>query len=415
MEKLSHKAQKEKIEAAGKAEKKEKSISLMLPSLQQLPQILEATPLDEDGCPEKRTDCKIRAKNDYEAIQCWLNEYADKPTTYRTYQKEAERFLLWCIYQKKSLSGVDRDHVDEYIRFLDDPQPRTTWCAKPGGRRCKRGSLHWRPFTGPLSRSAKTTAISVIDSLFNYLVIARYLDFNPLSLIRNRHTHKKQAQSDALKIQGRILESDEWHAMLDTLETLPESSIIEKKEKERLRFLVSILYFLGLRIDELATHTWNAFRKIEDQWWFFVIGKGSKPGKIPVNDMLLRTIIHYRIFLQRPPLPGVDERAPLIHSFRTGMAITPRQMNKILKKLAHETIKKFMHQQEKCQKLKKFSAHWLRHLSASQQDRAGILFKHIRGNLRHENDETTRRYVHTLDQERYQDMQKLTLRITSPK
>ena len=62
------------------------------------------------------------------------------------------------------------------------------------------------------------------------------------------------------------------------------------------------------------------------------------------------------------------------------------------------------------QKLKKFSAHWLRNLSASMQDRAGIEFKHIRANHRHENDETTRKYVHSIDRERHDDMQKLKLR-----
>ena len=45
------------------------------------------------------------------------------------------------------------------------------------------------------------------------------------------------------------------------------------------------------------------------------------------------------------------------------------------------------------------------------QDRAGIAFKHIRANHRHENDETTRRYVHALDDERHIDMNKLTLKV----
>jgi site-specific recombinase XerD len=166
-----------------------------------------------------------------------------------------------------------------------------------------------------------------------------------------------------------------------------------------------------LRIEELTTHTWNAFRQIENQWWFFVKGKGDKKAKIPVNDQLLRSLIQYRLFLRKPPLPLVEDKAPLIHSFRTGKAITPRQVNKILKKLALATADKFKDYPDKVKKIKKFSAHWLRHLSASQQDRAGITFKHIRQNLRHENDETTRRYVHAFDQERYHDMQKLTLRM----
>jgi site-specific recombinase XerD len=133
---------------------------------------------------------------------------------------------------------------------------------------------------------------------------------------------------------------------------------------------------------------------------------------IPVNDELMRAVIHYRLFLKKSPLPNQNETTSLISSLITGESITPRQVNKILKKLANETAKKFVGNPEKIEKLKKFSAHWLRHLSASMQDRLGIQFKHIRANHRHENDETTRRYVHAIDRERHQDMQKLTLKIS---
>lgn len=356
---------------------------------------------------------QINARNDYEAIQCWLNEYKHKATTFRTYQKEAERFLLWSIYQqKKALSSIDRDDLEYYVKFLDDPKPHEIWCNPKGGRGRRRGSLNWRPFTGGLSSSAKMTTLSVLDSLFTYLTDARYLAFNPFSLMRKRKLIHVHAQENILKTQERILEIDEWHAILDTLENLPHKEPKEKKEKERLRFLIAILYFLGLRINELATHTWNAFRKIDDRWWFFVVGKGDKLAKIPVNDELLRMIITYRAFLNKTTFPTIDDRSPLIPSLEDMYSpITARQMNKLLKKLALEAANKFKNQLEKEGKLKKFSAHWLRHLSASMQDRSGVSFKHIRSNLRHENDETTRLYVHSLDEERHQDIQKLKLRL----
>src|SRR5690606_15588523 len=120
---------------------------------------------------------------------------------------------------------------------------------------------------------------------------------------------------------------------------------------------------LGLRVNELATHCWNAFRKVDDQWWFYVVGKGDKLARIPVNDELLRAIIQYRAHLNKSPYPTADEARPLISSFTAGAAITPRQINKLLKKLAVKTARKFANEPEKANKLKKFSAHWLRHLS----------------------------------------------------
>lgn len=385
---------------------------ITLPSLRQLPEKLSTQLNGEDGTNRERNHhCQIHAKNDYEALQCWLNEYRHKPTTFRTYQKEAERFLLWAVFQReKPLSSLDRDDLEAYIQFLDDPQPPEVWCAKLGGRGCRRGDKGWRPFTGSLSQATKMTALSIIDSLLNYLVDARYLSFNPFTLMRKRHLRAKPLRSAEFKIQERMLSIEEWHTMLDTLNNFPNVDDAQKNEKARLTFLVNILYFLGLRINELATHTWNAFRRMDDRWWFYVLGKGDKEGRIPVNDELLRAVIIYRTYLKKSPYPSINEETPLIISFTTSKAITPRQINKLLKKLAIETAKKFPNEANKVNKLRKFSAHWLRHLSASMQDRAGIAFKHIRANHRHENDETTRRYVHAIDQERHQDMQKLKLR-----
>lgn len=386
---------------------------ILLPSLEKLPNALAQDLNGEKGINrEIEHRCQIHAKNDYEALQCWLNEYRHKPATFRTYKKESERFLLWAVFKnRKALSSLDRDDMESYLQFLDDPQPREIWCAKKTGRGCRRGDPGWRPFAGALSHSAKSTAISSIDSLLKYLVEARYLSFNPLSLMRKRHTKTQLMQASELILQERMLTLDEWDAMLDTLENFPENSIKEKFKKARLTFLVKILFFLGLRINELETHTWNAFRKVDDDWWFYVIGKGDKVGRVPVNDELLRAVITYRAYLKKSPYPGLNEAAPLIATFKTEKAITARQMNKLLKKLAIETTKKYLHQPEKVEKLGNFSAHWLRHLSASMQDRAGISFKHIRANHRHENDETTRRYVHAIEKERHRDMQKLKLRI----
>jgi site-specific recombinase XerD len=393
-------------------EHEEKSSLIRLPTLQELTLSEDHSILNgEQGINREKVDrCQIKANNDYEAIQCWLNEYRHKPTTHRTYQKEAERLLLWSVLQqRKSFSSLERDDFEAYLAFLDDPQPKDIWCAN-GGRGCKRGEPGWRPFTGGLAHSTKMTAISCIDSLLNYLVIARYLTFNPFSLMRKKKLRKQQLQLAELNIQERILSVDDWHCMLDTLENLPESTEHLKNEKERLRFIVHILYFLGLRVNELVTHTWNAFRNIDNQWWFYVMGKGDKPGRIPVNLELIRTVIKYRTYLKKSMYPDAKDLAPLVTSMKADATITARHINRLLKRLADETAKNFT-DIERAKRIRKFSPHWLRHLSASMQDRVGIEFKHIRANHRHENDETTRRYVHALDKDRYQDMQKLTLRI----
>lgn len=362
---------------------------------------------------ELALSCQIRATNDLEAIHCWLNEYRHKETTFRSYQKESERLLLWCIYQrKKALSSLDRDDIELYFDFLSDPKPTERWCAPRGNRENRRGEPGWRPFIGPLGHSAKTTAISIIHSLFNYLTAARYLAYNPFSLMRGQAKRQRQIEENKIQVVERILEMDEWEAILQTLRHLPEDTPHAIQEKYRLRLLVAILYFLGLRISEVANHHWSAFRKVQDQWWCFVIGKGGKLGKIPVNSSLLQEIIQYRTFFKLDPYPNPQEEIPLIPSWRDKGGLSPRHMHALLKDLAKKAALLFPDNPEKVKKLHKFSPHWLRHLSASMQDRAGVAFKHIKENHRHENDETTRLYVHALDAERHADMQKLTWTIS---
>lgn len=386
-----------------------------LPMLSEIQQLLLREKLDgrEGSNRCKNAACAIRANHDYEAIYCWLEEYRHSPQTFRSYQKEAERLLLWCVLQhKKAFSSLTRDDLALYFSFIADPEPREFWCAPQGGRGHKRGSSHWKPFSGPLSGSAQASAISAIGSLFNYLFEARYLDFNPMSLMKKKFSNlKKSASEQDLAIQERILEMDEWQAILEALENLPEKTAHQKDDKERLRFTLYLFYYSGMRIHEVTSHNWSAFRKRQGLWWLFIVGKGNKLNKIPVHDELFHAVNHYRTHLGYSPEPTPEENIPLIASWTTGKAITARQINKWIKMLALEAAKKYVDTPSKQTKLKKVSAHWLRHYSASMQSHFGVSEKHIQENLRHASSQTTKRYIHSIDQNRHEDLQKLKLLI----
>jgi len=396
-----------------------------LPQFDQLPAFIVQKNIDGlDGKNRaKNVTCQIRALNDYEAIQCWADEYKNTPSTHRSYTKEGLRLLLWCVVDlEKPFSSLDRHDLEKYFNFLANPQPRDFWCASKGGYAKKRGSKNWRPFEKGLSASAIATSISIINSLFEYLVLAQYFCNNPLRLMKDKKNYAYKVAQRKINVIERILEFDEWYTLLDTLEELPESNSRQKLDKARLRLAVYLLYFLGIRISELEKSTWNAFRELNDKWWFFVIGKGGKIGKIPVNDELLNSIKEYRTLMKMLEFPDINNETehfiPIITNWNTGKALTARNINKLLKSLAIKTAEEFSKNPKtvkKAEKLKKFSAHWLRHLSASMQDVAGVSFKHIRENHRHASDETTRIYVHAFDDARHADMQKLKLRVSVDK
>ena len=358
--------------------------------------------------PEK---CQIRATHDLEAIQCWLTLYVSSERTHRHYQKEAERLLLWCLLQqKKPLSSLDVEDIQQYQLFLANPKPHNFWCAPKGS---KRGSKNWRPFEKGLGRRSREITITILNSLFSYLVKARYLDFNPFSLLPPAKNTQHDQELRQAEVMERILAPDEWQAILETLDVMPENSEKLRKEKLWLKSLVYLLFFLGLRISELEQSSWQAFRIIDGRWWFFVVGKGGRFGKIPVHHQLLDCIRLYRVsFLGLSPLPTEDDSdldLPIFYNAATHQSFTSRYMNYRLKHLALKASVRFETQPHKIEKLGKFSAHWLRHLSASMQDQAGIAFKHIQANHRHLKDNTTRLYVHAFDAARHEDIQKLKL------
>lgn len=354
--------------------------------------------------------CQIEALTDVEAIEAWLREYNHTLNTQRIYRKEGERLLLWCVFnQKKSLTELKRDDFEVYVHFLADPQPRHLWCGKSGGRNNIRGSTQWRPFTRPLKSKSIRNTLTILNSLFSFLVDAGFLITNPLKLMRRLQQQEGSLEERALLVQERILEPEEWQAMIETLESMPENSSEEVNDKKRLRLIVYMLFFLGLRVGELCSHSWSAFRKIENNWWFIVRGKGNKLGKIPVNGVLWCQVLDFRMHCGLCPVPKEEESAPIIPSWRSDNGLQARQVNKVLKDLAILTAEKFKDNPRKINKLKGFSAHWLRHLSATMQEHAGIGESHIMANMRHENMITTRLYIHKDEMERHDKMQLLNL------
>ena len=131
----------------------------------------------------------IDAKNDAEAVSTFLNEYKDSSETLRSYSKEIERLLLWCInIAKINIASLRRNHLLEYQEFLKDPKPKKIWCGSSTGRQTKDGSINqnWRPFVKGLGNSSINKAMTILDSFFNYLVQSNYLIGNPLAVDRRR-------------------------------------------------------------------------------------------------------------------------------------------------------------------------------------------------------------------------------------
>lgn len=343
---------------------------------------------------------QIAAETDLEAVQAWLAEFHDSPHTFRNYRKEVERLLLWSFQVLgKPLSALLREDLARYEAFLEDPQPRDVWC----GPRKPRDDTAWRPFEGPLTAASRRQVLVILNSMFTYLVSAGYLASNPIALIRRRG---RIAKREAPIIE-RFLEQDVWEHVLKFIDSLPRETPGQRARQERARYLFSLLYLLGPRVSEVASHTMGSFVERRGKWWWRVLGKGEKEALIPVNQEMVSALERYRTFLGLSAMPDPEETTPLVPNIGGRRGITANMVYRIVKDVLQRAADALEPTEpHKAQKLRRASTHWLRHTAVTHQTDAGIELRYVNRSARHANLETTKIYLHADDDAWHEAMEK---------
>lgn len=352
----------------------------------------------------------IDAHNDAEAISIFLSEFKESPETLRSYAKEIERLLLWCIHVAKiNISSLRRDHLQNYQQFLKNPEPKAQWCGPSIGRQTKDGLINeaWRPFVRGLGNASVNKALTILDSFFNYLVQCNYLIGNPLAVDRRRKKRNKASP----RIIDRYLELCEIHAVLDALANYPSNDEQQAFQALRARYIVLLLFYTGMRIAEAANHTMGDFIQREDNWFLRVIGKGQKLREIPIPDELLKALGHFRTRIGLPSvLPTFKEQTPLIPMQNLVQSITTRRIDQILRWAFQLGANCFEpHEPRHASKLRAASAHWLRHSYVTYLLEAGAPLKVAQENAGHSDVATTMHYRHVAQTDRHAATRQLSL------
>lgn len=352
----------------------------------------------------------IDANNDAEAISSFLIEYRDSPETLRSYSKEIERLLLWCIHvAKKNISSLRRNDLIEYQEFIRNPLPKPQWCGSAVNRLAKDGSFNknWRPFVKGLGSSSIRVTLTILDSFFNYLVQTGYLEGNPLAIDKRR----KKRNSSNNKIIDRYLELDEIHTVLNSLSNYPSSNDKKIFQVLRARYIILLLFYTGLRISEAANHTMGDFIQRENNWFLRVIGKGNKTREIPIPDDLLKSLSDFRLKMEiASPYPEFKEATPLIPMKNLQQPISTRRIDQIIRwafDLGAFSLEK--KEPRKASKLRSASAHWLRHSYVTYLLESGASLKIAQENAGHSNVGTTMHYAHASQADRHEATNKLSI------
>lgn len=237
------------------------------------------TDLDgSQGINRNPSFCLISAKNDLGAIRAYLHRFRDREKTYRSYKKELERFLLWCIYERhRPMSGVLTDECEAYKDFLADPA--TEWI----GPKTNRLSPLWKPFAGPLRPSSQRYAVQVIRTFFEWLVAVRYLGGNPWITVSDPVVEVKEEPIDIDKALPKAL----WDAMsieggiLDKACAVPGLPADRAQQYRIARAAILLIGYTGLRREEAANATRNRLKPVTQSagvklWELAILGKRSK-------------------------------------------------------------------------------------------------------------------------------------------
>ncbi len=353
----------------------------------------------------------IDANNDAEAIEAFLSEYKDSPETLRSYAKEIERLLLWCIHVVKiNISSLRRNDLLDYQKFLKTPAPKKLWCGPSVAKLTKDESINqnWRPFVNGLSDSSIQKTLKILDSFFNYLVQTNYLIGNPLAVNRRRN---RRLQTKP-KIIDRYLELDEIYTVLHTLAKQQVNDDTEKFQVIRARYIILLLFYTGLRIAEVANHQMGNFLQRENNWFLRVVGKGKKTREIPIPDELLDALINFRLSVELPsPLPKFRELTPLIPRQNLKQSISTRRIDQILRWAFNlGAVELEVKEPRKASKLKAASAHWLRHSYVTYLLESGAPLKVAQENAGHSDIGTTMHYSHIAQTDRHEATRHLSLK-----
>ncbi len=315
--------------------------------------------------------------------------------------------MLWAVLEQgKPLSSLSVEDAVAYRAFL--AAPPAAWC---GARHHQRWSPLWRPLEGPLSAVALRQAITILRSLYAFLMSQGYLLGNPFAAVALPPQPQRPLGS------SRTLSFAQW----DHIEALLQDEV-ETEAARRLGRAMRWLYATGLRLAEITAARCCDLEAIDYHtpegaaargWLLAVLGKGGRSRQVPVpaelieelEDELARQGLEPRVTAQG------NQAIAVLARFDTDMEQPlPWSASGLYK-----AVKAFLaHAAERlegldAQQLRRASTHWLRHSHGSHalQGREGqspVPIQVVQNNLGHASIGTTSGYLTTERDERIRAM-----------
>ncbi|MEC8881818.1 MAG: tyrosine-type recombinase/integrase [Pseudomonadota bacterium] len=357
------------------------------------------------------------ALREYELAKRFLLSYSGSDDTFNSYRREIERLYQWAwINKSKSIKDLDRHDLDEYFQFVQNPPE--AWVGKKHAQRFKTDEHgkrvcvpEWRPFLirkntkktsqEGLSQASIRSVIAGTSTFFTYLQQENYILSNPVLLIRQKSKYIQKTQQARIT---RKLNDIQWGVLITQIREKCEKDT----EAERLLFIFSAFYLLGLRISELGdlndrkTMMGDFYQDSIGNWWFKTIGKGNKAREVAVSDDMIKALKRYRRYLGLSELPLPGELTPLLPKKRGIGGIGIRQLRKIVQSGFDMGVEELVRKgkEQEAEVMKTATVHWLRHTSISKDVQMRPR-EHVRDDAGHQSIQITDRYIEIDLEERH--------------
>lgn len=245
-----------------------------------------------------------KVTKDFEISKQFLEQYSHSSETIRSYLKEIERLLIWCVYLGKvNISQLQLKHLLTYQNFLKKPRPKNIWCGSSMPKQAANKEINpkWRLFVGDLSTSSIIKIYKILVVFFKYLVDQKYLINNP---INKKYIPRRSKNT----INTHYLELNEIQTILTALSDFENQNKQYEFEVNRAKYVILLLFHTGLASSEIIINNINNFVKYKKNWFLRL----SNKKLLPIHPDLVESWKNFKLTINKSIQLKNKNQIPLI-------------------------------------------------------------------------------------------------------
>jgi len=268
----------------------------------------------EDALPiEALPEVDARTASEYAALKAFFSKWSKSPHTLRRYKVEVARLWLWATDKGRMISELTYEDLNDYQKFLQDPQPYERWCS---GKKYRRDSPNWRPFVSALSFNSVQHAFSAIGALYGVWLRSGHITSDPMA---NAAKPKESLEDGVAPFAVSTVDpTEKWFddrmatAIREALTLMPAETPAEEQQRAQYILIIRTLTVTGARVSEIVHAKQSQIYEDRSGWWIRLRGKGGRIRTVPLpNDYITDVLMPWRIDHELPAIPEADEDTPL--------------------------------------------------------------------------------------------------------